>query len=92
MHVCQSARLSIKIMLVTLMHRLIWVYAGHLCQNIVLILSMLGKKFSKLHFEISVLFFLETGFDISCKLTPKETIYMKYQRVFSSKSKTITML
>ena len=37
-----------------------------------LILSMLGKIFSKQ-------FFLKIGFDISCKLPPEETVCMKCQ-------------
>ena len=31
-------------------------------------------------------FFWKTGFDISCKLFPLETICMKYQNLFSGKS------
>ena len=33
-------------------------------------LITLGKIFSRSHFEIFFLFFPQTGFDISCKLTP----------------------
>ena len=32
-------------------------------------------------------FSLKTGFDISCKLSPMETIYMKCQNLFSGKNK-----
>ena len=46
--------------------------------------SMLGKNFSKQHIEI---FSQETGFDISCKLSPVETICMKCQILFPGKYK-----
>ena len=46
-------------------------------------LSTLGKIFSRLHFEIFFSHFSqETGFDISCKLSPVETICMKCQILF----------
>ena len=35
------------------------------------------------------LFFPDTGFDISCKLSPKETICMKCQNLFSGKQRHI---
>ena len=48
--------------------------------------SILDKKNSadKI-FKIFFLFFPETGFDISCKLSPQETICMKCQSLFSGK-------
>ena len=42
-----------------------------------LTLSTLGKNFCRQHFEIFFLFFPETGFDISFKLSPLETVCMK---------------
>ena len=49
-------------------------------------LSMLGKIFSRRHIEI---FFLcsSAGFDILCKLSPMETICIKYQTLFSGEKK-----
>ena len=38
---------------------------------------------------IFFLFFPETGFDISCKLSPVETICMKHQLLFSGKIRKI---
>ena len=58
-----------------------------------LTLSTLGKIFSRRH--IGVFFFSsqKTGFDISCKLSPVETICMKCQVLFSGKNnKNITNL
>ena len=65
--------------------------------NITLTLSILSKIFGRRHFEIYFLYFLylkyisyfsqKTGFDISCKLSPKETICMKCQILFSGKNK-----
>ena len=50
---------------------------------------MLGKKFSRRNFEIFFLFlFQKICFDISCKLSPKETICMKCQSLFSEKNNT----
>ena len=46
-------------------------------------LSMLGKNFSRPHFEIFVSLFPKTGFGISCKVSPKETICMACQILFS---------
>ena len=37
--------------------------------------------------QIYILFFQKTCFDSSCKLSPKETIWMKCQSLFSGKSK-----
>ena len=55
---------------------------------VTLILSTLGKTFSRRHSEIFFLFFLKKiGFDISCKLSPKETICMTCQSLFSGKDK-----
>ena len=49
---------------------------------------MLGKNFSRQRFEtFFFLFFPEIGFDISCKLSPKETICMKCQILFSETNK-----
>ena len=39
------------------------------------------------HFETFFLFFLAKGFDALCKLSPKETICMKCQILFSRKNK-----
>ena len=47
-------------------------------------LCTLGKIFSRCHFDF---FFQKTGFDISCKLSPKETICMKCQGLFLWKKK-----
>ena len=47
-------------------------------------LSMMSKHFSRQHLTF---FFQGTGFDISCKLPPEETICMKYQILFSEKNK-----
>ena len=55
--------------------------------NTLLTLSTLGKIFSRRHFETFSLFSQKTGFDISCKLSPKETICMKCQILFSGKNK-----
>ena len=52
-----------------------------------LALSTLGKIFSRRHFEIFFLFSQKTGNDISCKSSPKETICMKCQILFSGKNK-----
>ena len=55
-----------------------------------LTLSTLGKKFSGQHFEIFVCFSdfsQKTGFAISCKLSPVETICMKCQILFPGKKK-----
>ena len=37
-----------------------------------------------------IFFSQETGFDISCKLSPQETICIKYQTPFSGKNKNIS--
>ena len=57
----------------------------HICNF--LTISTLGKIFSKQHFEIFILFSQKTGFDISCKLFPMETICMKCQILIAWKSK-----
>ena len=49
--------------------------------------SMLGKIFSRRYFEIFFLFSQKTDFDISCKLSPMETLCMKCQILFSEKKK-----
>ena len=48
---------------------------------ILLMLSSLGKTFSRQHFEI-LYFFQKTGFHISCKLSPMETVCMKCQNLW----------
>ena len=59
---------------------------AHFIKN--LKLSMLGKIFSRQHFDIFFYnFFQKTGFDISYKLSPNETICMKYLNLFSGKNK-----
>ena len=50
-------------------------------------LSMLGKISSRQHFEICFFFSQKIGFDISCKLSPKETVCMECQSLFSGKNK-----
>ena len=54
-------------------------------------LSMLGKNFSRRHFEIYIYISYFSpkiwGFDISCKLSPQETICIKCQSLFSGKNK-----
>ena len=42
-----------------------------------LMLSILGKIFSRQRFEIFSYFSQKTGFDILCKLSPVETLCMK---------------
>ena len=51
---------------------------------------MLCKNFSRQHFEIFFLFFLENRIDTSCKLSPKETICMKCQILLSPKETICT--
>ena len=48
---------------------------------------MLGKNYSRKHFEIFFLFYTKVGFDILWKLSPKETICMKCQSIFSEENK-----
>ena len=55
-----------------------WSDNGHLT-------LMLGKNFSRRQFEIFFLFFHKISFDISCKLSPQETICIKCQRFFLGK-------
>ena len=50
-------------------------------------LSTLGKIFSGRRFEIFFFFSQNTGYDSSCKLSPKETICMKCKILFSGKNK-----
>ena len=50
-------------------------------------LSTLGKKFSRRHFEIFFLFFQKIGFGISYKLSPLETVCLKCQSLFTWKNK-----
>ena len=54
-----------------------------------LTLSTLGIVFSRQHIGIVFffLFFLRIGFDISCKLSPFETVCMKCQILFCGKNK-----
>ena len=49
-------------------------------------LSMLGKKSNRQIFKYFFIFFPEISFDISCKLSPWETICMKYQSLLSVKN------
>ena len=48
-----------------------------------LTLCVLGKKICSCHFEIFYFFFQKISFDISCKLSPNETICVKCQSLFS---------
>ena len=49
---------------------------------------MPGKKFSRrLFLNIFSYFSLKIGFDISCKLSPRETICLKDQSLFSGENK-----
>ena len=71
---------------VVLCHQLSFLATQYSC---ILRLSMLGRNFSRQYYEIFFLFlffFQKTGFDISCKLSPLETICMKYQSLFSRKN------
>ena len=52
-----------------------------------LIFSMQNKISSRRHIEIVFLFSQKTGFDVSCKLSPVETICMKCQILFYLKNK-----
>ena len=52
-----------------------------------LALSTLGKIFSRQHTKIFFLFSQKSGFNISCKLSPLETVCLKYQILFSVKNK-----
>ena len=54
-------------------------YVLYYTNNICLTFSTLGKTFSSRHFKI----FQTTGFDIPCKLSPSETICMKFENLFS---------
>ena len=49
--------------------------------------SILSKIFSRPHFEIVFYFPQKTGFDISCKSSPMDTICTKCQIPFSGKNK-----
>ena len=50
-------------------------------------LSILGKIFSRRHFDIFFLFSKKTEFDNLCKLSPMETVCIKRQIMFSGKHK-----
>ena len=52
-----------------------------------LTLSTLGKIFSRQHLKYFSYFSQKTGYDISCKLSSKETICMKCQILFSGENK-----
>ena len=52
-----------------------------------LMLSILGKYLSRRHFEIFFMHSKKIRFGISCKLSPLETVCMKYQSLFSGKNK-----
>ena len=49
--------------------------------------NTLGKIFIRRQIDFSILFFQKTGFDISCKLSPLETICMECQILFAGKNK-----
>ena len=73
---------------------IIWTIAcctvGGLCYNSstdLLMFNMLGKKVSRQKFEIFFLFFSRKYFDISCTLSPEETMCMKCQSLFSGENK-----
>ena len=51
-----------------------------------LTLSILGKTFSRRHFQNKSYFSKKMRFDVSCKLSPKETVCMKCQTLFSRKN------
>ena len=59
-----------------------------------LMLSMLGKNFSRYRFEIFFIFFFQKiGLDILCKLSPpRETVCMNCQILFSGKIIKISLL
>ena len=80
-----SSKISAKIFT----NQVVWSRrAIKITDHINLILSTLGKIFSRRHFEIFFLFFPQkTGSDISCKLSPQETICMKCQILFFEKNK-----
>ena len=48
-------------------------------------LNMLGKNSADDNLKYFACFSKKIGFDISCKLSPQETICMKYQSLFSGK-------
>ena len=53
------------------------------------LVSTVGKIFSRQHYHIQKYFsyfYQKTGFDISCKLSPLETICMKCQILFAWKN------
>ena len=50
-------------------------------------LSNLAKNFSRQHIDFFSYFPQKTGYDISCKLSPIETISMVYQNLFSGENK-----
>ena len=60
-----------------------------------LTLSTLGKIFSRQHTDFFFFFFFffnfsqKTEFDFACKWSPRKTIYMKCQILFSGRSKKI---
>ena len=49
--------------------------------------STLGKIFTKRNIGIFLIFPHKTGFNISCKMSPVETICMKCQNPFSGENK-----
>ena len=64
-----------------------------MCSFTHLMFSTLDKIFSRQPAGDMLIFSQKTGFDISCKLSPLETICMKCQIVFSGKiRKNITNL
>ena len=55
-------------------------------------LSMLGKISANGNLKYFSYFSQKIGFDISCKLSPEETICMKHQSLFSGKNKKISSI
>ena len=49
-------------------------------------------KFLKYFIVFPIIFFPENGFDISCKLSALETVYMNSQNLFSSKNKKLKII
>ena len=59
----------------------------HIALFVCLMLRTPGKIFSRQQFEFFFYFSHRTEFDILCKLSPMETVCMKYQILFSGKGK-----
>ena len=75
-----------------------WICSEHVLEFCNLMFSMLSNNFSRQNFGIFFSFFFfffffffqNTGFDISCKLSPKKTICLKFQSLSSWKNKKIS--